>query len=170
MGTEPGGAAVTRGAAKITGCKAEGEGVGWPRKKADPHLSDSLSVHERNQTQLFPHLLQKSFKLRSGEYRGDMKKEFPNGEREAKSRTCFTFRMVLCLCFDLCVTAWPGKRETSFHPPSGNHLSPFLVSGFLFEQKSQPHCYRKEKQKALDMNSPLEIAIHNSFVNLKPAY
>lgn len=34
-----------------------------------------------------------------------MKKEYANGEREAESRKCFIFRMVLFLSLDLCVTS-----------------------------------------------------------------
>lgn len=56
--------------------------------------------------------------------------------------------------------------DASFHPPYWKQLSPSLVSGFLFDHKSQHHSDFKE-QKSMDVDLPLEIAVLNSFLNLK---
>lgn len=76
-------------------------------------------------------------------------------------------RWVLYLNLNLYVTSWKWKEIPPSVPLTGNQLSLSLVSGFLFDEKSQHHCYFKEKQKAKDVNSLLEKIVLNPFVNLK---
>lgn len=102
---------------------------------------------------------QKRLRLRSEEFRGDRKKNFQMGIDRR--------RWVLHLNLNLYVTSWKWKEMLPSILLTGHQLSFSLVSGFLFDEKSQPHCYFKEKQKAMDMNSLLEKVVLNPFVNLK---